>query len=775
LSLVRTLSSLVVIGGLAAGVAGLAVGLAVIDENARDLPDHAGLATYVPRTGSRILAEDGSLISRKVEQRRTFVPISKVPPLVLRAFLSAEDRNYYQHGGVDPVAVARAALSRFSGGGSGASTITQQVAKNLLVGNERSMSRKIREALLAMRMDRDLGKDRVLEIYLNEIYLGLGAYGIAEAAQTYFGKPLDQLAPVEAALLAGMPKAPSAFNPRRNPVRATERRNYVLRRMAEDGVIPAAAAESAEATAIALAPRGGRDGDGNPGSWFEDVAWRTANDSAGADRIGRQDVVVRTTLRPAYQAAAEAALKAGIVRADRALGYRGPIGRVRLPLGRAGAAIDLPAGAEDYVAGVVESFSGGEAVVALDGDRRVRLGAEGTRWAGAGPTGLFRPGDAILLDLSGTKPALAQAPEVDGALVAVDPRTGDVLALVGGFSYERSSFDRATQARRQAGSSYKPILYSAALRLGFDATSPLLDAPIALEQGPGQVDWRPADAKGAGHGGLITVRRALELSRNMATVRLLWDLGLDEMQDMARQLGVAPERALTYVSALGAVEVSPLQMALAYAAFADGGLARKPRYVTEVRSASGEVLASVPPDPGRPVLDTVASAQMCSILRGVVERGTARRAFQGFASPFSGKTGTTNSARDAWFVGFSPEISVAVWIGRDDNKALADDAGGGKVAAPVVREFLEGAGVRTSACPVPPEAQTVSVDPESGAASSGRNAVAEIVREIPELASTKARKPARPPPVAARPAPRRQAEPPPDPFPQETYVNADPE
>lgn len=770
MSLVRTLTALVVLGGLGAGVAGLSVGIAVIDAESRDLPDHASLATYVPRTGSRILADDGSLISRKVEQRRTFVPIGRIPPLVVRAFLSAEDQNYYRHNGVDPVAVARATLSRFGGGGQGGSTITQQVAKNLLVGNERSISRKIREALLAMRMDRDLGKDRVLEIYLNEIYLGLGAYGVEEAARTYFGKSLDALTPVEAALIAGMPKAPTAYNPRRNPMRAIERRNYVLRRMARDGVISEEAQSSAETVPIALAPRLSRDAAGEraAGSWFEDLAWRGASEAAGADRIGRQDVVVRTTLRPSYQAAAEAALRAGIVRADRALGYRGPLARAS---SRAPRPVDLPAGADDYSVGTVESV-GGEAVVAVDGGTRVRLGPDGTRWTGSTPAGLLRAGDVVLLDLSGARPVLAQVPEVDGALVALDPRTGDVLAHVGGFSYERSSFDRATQARRQAGSSFKPILYSAALRLGFDATSPLLDAPIALEQGPGQVDWRPADAKGAGHGGLITVRKALELSRNMATVRLLWDLGLDDMQDMARQFGVAPERPLSYVSALGAVEVSPMQMALAYAAFANGGVVRKPRYVTEVRAASGEPLSTLPPDAGHRVLDAVASAQMGSILRGVVERGTARRAFQGFPQPFSGKTGTTNSARDAWFVGFSPEIVVAVWIGRDDNRALADDAGGGKVAAPVVRDFVEAAGIRTTAIAVPPEARTVSVDPDTGTASQGKNAVSEIVREVPELPTAKPRsrpQPSRAPVARAAPE-RRVAEPPP-----QDYVNVETE
>ena len=728
--IVRTLFSLTVIAVAASSLAALAVILAAVERYGKDLPDHGYLATYVPRTGSRILSADGQLLSRKVEQRRVFVPYAQIPPLVVSAFLSAEDRNYFSHGGVDPTAVARAALS--GGAAGGGSTITQQVAKNLLVGNERSLGRKIREALLALRMDRDLGKQRVLEIYLNEIYLGLGAYGVAEAADTYFGKPLKDLAPAEAALLAGMPKAPSSFNPRRNAGRALERRGYVLRRMADDGVIDAAAWKTASATPIAVGPRKGSEiVDSGQDGWFEETAWKAATTAVGTEQAERQDLVVSTTLRPNLQKAADAALRNGILKADRALGWRGPLARVRLPVRWGDAELDPPPGAGDWETGVVEAV-GQEAVIALSADRRVRLGPDGTRWTGYAPASILRPGDVVLLDTSGSRPALVQMPKVEGGLAAVDPRTGDVLALIGGFSRERSSFDRATQAKRQAGSAYKPILYSAALRMGFDATSPLLDAPIALTQGQGLEDWRPNDAKGAGRGGLITVRRALELSRNMATVRLLWDLGLEEMQDIANRLGVAPEKPLTYVAALGAVEVSPLQMALAYSTFANGGVRPAARYVTEVRTRDGALLKSVPPDLDQRVLDPIAATQMATVLRGVVERGTARAAFAGFKMPVSGKTGTTNSARDTWFVGFSPEIVVAVWIGRDDNKELADGAGGGKVSATIVREFLERSGMTLTDFKPPQDAKTLAVDPTTGMPSSGRTAVTEIVRILPE-------------------------------------------
>lgn len=749
MSLVRTIASLTLLGLLGSGIAGLATTIAVVDHYAKDLPDHRHLASYVPRTGSQMLADDGSMTSRKVEQRRTFVPIAQIPPLVAKAFLSAEDRNYASHNGIDPVAILRAVASNASGSiVSGGSTITQQVAKNLLVGSERSFDRKAREALLAMRMDRDLGKDRVLEIYLNEIYLGLGAYGVAEAAETYFGKKLAALSPDEAALIAAMPKAPSAFNPVRNPSRALERRNYVLRRMVEDGVLPADGLAQIQALPIRLADRKREMGDETQDGWFDEAAWKVVSQELG-DVAQKQDVIVKTTLRPATQQAAQAALRAGILRADQALGWKGPEGRVRLPVDWSDPKLDPPEGSGDFSVGVVEAV-GAEAAVAIGPGQRVRLGSDGMRWTGRGVSALS-PGDVVLLDLSGQRPALVQVPDVDGALVALDPKTGDVLALVGGYSRQRSSFDRATMAKRQAGSSFKPLLYATALQMGFDATSPLLDAAIALEQGPNQVDWRPSDAKAAGKGGLITVRRALELSRNLATVRLLWTLGLEDIQPTLAGFGITPDRGLTYTAALGAVEVTPIQMASAYAAFANGGRRVVPRFVKSVTTRDGNALKTFDPVQGTPILDEIASAQMASILKGVVERGTARRAFEGFKRPFAGKTGTTNSARDAWFVGFSPEIVVAVWIGRDDNKALADDAGGGKVAAPVVRDFLEKAGVNLSDVPIPPSAKTVTVDPDSGLPS--RQGIVEIVREIPD-APVGARAAQRQPPRERAPAAR---------------------
>lgn len=730
---VRLVLGLGLLASVGIGAASMATGLAVVETYSRDLPDHRGLATYVPKTGSEILAADGSLLSKRTDQRRTFVTVGNIPQLVKQAFISAEDRSYFSHQGVDLIAVARAAVGHASGASaSGGSTITQQVAKNLLVGNERSVVRKVREALLAMRMDKDLGKDRVLEIYLNEIYLGLGAYGVAEAAQTYFGKSLDSLTVGEAALLAGMPKAPSSFNPVRNPARALERRNYVLRRMAEDGAIDVVAASAAIGQPIRLAERKHKENasDSQEG-WFQDLAWKQALSSLPNDLQSRQDIVVRTTLRPDLQTAADTALKAGIRRTDQILGWRGPLARVRLPVNWSAPELDPPAGSSDFSLGVVESV-GAEAVVALGPTERVRLGADGVRWTGRRLQEVVRAGDVILLDLLGGRPQLAQMPEVEGALVALDPRSGDVLALVGGFSRERSQFDRATQARRQAGSSFKPILYSGALEIGFDATSPILDAPIVIEQGPGMVDWRPADPQGRSRGGLVTVRRALEQSRNIPSARLSWTLGLQDVQDVARRLGISG--SMTNAAALGAIEVTPLQMAMAYGAFANGGSLVQPRYVNEIRSREGQLILREPVQ-SAPAIDPLAASQMASILKGVVERGTARTAFSGFGRNFAGKTGTTNSARDVWFVGFAEDVVVAVWIGRDDNKVLFQGAGGGRVAAPIVRDFLDHSGTSFT-LKEPPVAQglvPLVVDPSTGLPA--RSGQVELVRADSPLLS----------------------------------------
>lgn len=726
----RLLLSLLLVAGFAIGFAAFSVGVALVSENATDLPNHDALAEYRPSTGSIILASDGSLLARHADQRRTYVPYDDIPDAVVQAFVSAEDRNYWTHNGVDAIAIARAtATNVLNGTMIGGSTITQQVAKNLIVGDEDSLTRKIKEALLAMRMDEEIGKERILEIYLNEFYLGAGAYGVAAAAEAYFSKTLNQLTIEEVALIAGMPKAPSAYDPRNNPERAKERRDYVLRRMAEDGAITAEVAAAAIARPIALRLNMDRDSDVEVrGGWFATDAWESVKPIIEADESMSGDVIVRTTLVPAVQAAANAAMIEGIIAEDQRLGWRGPLGTTTLPVDWSAPELQPPAGSEAFVLGVVLEVADAARLSTRIGE--LQIDSKGVEWTGQGLAEILSPGDVVLVDDSGEHPVLAQMPDVEGAMVVLDPRNGDVLALVGGFSHQRSVFDRATQAKRQPGSAFKTLVYLTALELGYDATSPLLDATITLEQGPGLEDWRPSDAKGAGQGGLITLRRALELSRNIASVRLLWDLGLEDVSDLIGRLGIDFGQNVNYAIALGSGEVTPMQMALAYGAMANGGHVLTPRFVSSFEDDAGENMRSMPSGLGAVVVDPIATAQIGTILRGVVTDGTAKSAFDGFEGFFAGKTGTTNGSRDAWFVGFAGDVVVAVWIGRDDNRPLADGASGGRTAAAIARDFLDRArGSFELILPAVPETgvEVMTVDPATGMqATEGRN---ELVRE----------------------------------------------
>ena len=457
--------------------------------------------------------------------------------------------------------------------------------------------------------------------------------------------------------------------------------------------------------------------------------------------------MIKTTERPDLQAAAEAALRRGVMRADEAAGWRGVIAHVAFPVDWNAPEVALPPGAQMLKVAVVESV-GAQANLVLEDEKHVVLSQEGVAWTGKRLVDILRRGDVILIDLDGRQPRLVQIPQVDGAMVVMDPRTGEVQALVGGFSRERSVFNRVMLAKRQPGSSFKPIVYSAAFLLGYDAASPLIDASIVLEQGPGQVDWRPNDAKAAGKGGLITVQKAMELSRNVATVRLVWTVGIDEVSNIAKKMGFDFDK-MTYSVALGSLDVTPLQMALAYSAFANGGKIPRPHFITEINARAGALVRKFHDEPAQ-VLDPVVAAQMASLLRGVVERGTAAGAFKGFQRPIAGKTGTTNGFRDAWFIGFANDMVAAIWVGRDDNQPLAYNSEGGNVAAPILRDFLDVVGdkIALTPPPVPDGLVTVNIDENTGLPA--KNGIPELMREAPDAAqdapvsSTRPRRPQRP-------------------------------
>jgi len=755
---VRRLLSAVFLLGLIAAVLAAAVGTALVKREASGLPSVSAVGDRRPALTSRIFAQDGSLLGEFAEQNRTAVPLDAVPPLVQQAFVSAEDRSFWRHQGIDPVAIVRATLSNLRNRHSGrrmigASTITQQVVKNELVGDEQSMRRKLREALLAVHLEREIGKRRVLEIYLNGIYLGQGAYGVAAAADAYFGKPLSDLSLADAALLAAMPKGPANYDPVRRPDAALARRAYVLKRMAEDGAVSpeqAAAAQSEPLPRPSGHPLGG-PADG----YFAEEVRRQVIGTLGAPTLYRGGLTVRTSMDPQLQALAEKALREGLSEYDRRHGWSGPIGT--LPSGTkfsdpaswrpALLDVEQPAGAEDWRTAAVLGFErSGSAVLGMPDGSVARMAADGMRWArritarGLGPEprsprDALRQGDVVLV--AETAPGqfgLRQIPQVDGALVAMEVRTGRVLAVAGGFSHERSSFDRAIQSVRQPGSAFKPFVYLTAFQNGWDPTSPVMDSPVSIDVGGGAPRWRPG-ADGGGGWGLITARRALENSRNLASVRLLYELGLDQVGETARRFGVY-DSLPSFAAALGALEVSDLRLTAAYAMIANGGHRLTPTLIDSIVGPDGAVTArraDAPMDESARIADPVAVAQLTSVLEGVVRRGTAAQSLGRIPLPIAGKTGTTNDNVDAWFVGFTPDIAVGVHIGFDRPEPLGPDEFGGRSAAPIFGEFIKGALAlhppSAASFPVPAGAKAVTVDPASGEPSA--SGLREIVRATP--------------------------------------------
>ena len=726
MSLLRTLLAGTTLLAAAGSFAAASVGVAYVARIATTLPSHVSVDDWKPREGTTVLAADGTVLGLHAREFRKFVSLAGMPRLVIDAFVSAEDGNYWHHHGIDPKGVVRAALSNLRSGGGhveGGSTITQQLAKNLFLSPERTIDRKVREAILALKIDRDVGKERVLEIYLNQIYFGSGAYGVAAAAETYFGKTLAQLSPAEAATLAGLPQAPSAANPYSRPAKALERRNYVLKRMADDGRLASLAAAAAMAEPLVTVGRPQQPGPvSDPAYRYpEEHVRRLLVQKHGSDRIYGEGGSVRTFLDAGLQKIVHEELRRGLVREDRHAGWRGPLLRgVALPANWADERLASPAGAEDWAVGVVSDAGEDATVQTARGE--VILHGRDMEWATSSrrASRILHAGDAVLVADLGSGPELVQVPEVQGAVVVMDPSSGAVVAMDGGFSSETSEFNRATQARRQTGSVFKTFVFMAAMERGFDAMSPVLDSPIALDQGPGLEDWRPRNGeKGMG---LITLRRAAELSRNMATVRLLYDLGEASVASVASRAGFDLPGSLNYSLALGAAETTPLNVATAYSAIANGGYRVSPRFYEEQGAP-----APVP----MKVFDPVAVAQTSSVLEGVVHNGTASKAFDGFERPLAAKTGTTNESRDAWFVAYGPRFVAVSWVGRDDHKPLSRAASGGGTVAPVMRAILdraaEGGELRFDPFTLPDGARTVLADRQSGLQTEDGDVV-EIVR-----------------------------------------------
>jgi len=672
-----------------------------------DMPDAGDLINYRPATSTRVYAWDGTLIGEFSKERRIFVPYDQMPPRLVQAFLAAEDRNFFQHSGIDVTGLGRAMAKNVLNAArgrrlEGGSTITQQVAKNVLLGNQATFGRKLKEAILARRLEQTLEKEDILELYLNEIWLGYRSYGVAVAAYNYFGKPLNELTLAECAYLAALPKGPDNYHPLRRKANAMARRNWVLGQMAEIGWVSRAEADAGIKQDLKVQPGPSRASYRDADYFVEEVRLRGLN-TMGA-RLTEGGFYVRTTLDPRLQTAGRAALMDGLENYDRRHGWRGAWGSVNSLQGweQKAKARSAPAERRDWRAAIIEDPSG--RVRTIDGGAGALI-AEDIAWARAGRG--FKRGDLVWVEpAEGGGFHLRQTPQVNGALVAIEPYTGRVVTMVGGYSFSLSRFNRATQAMRQPGSAFKPFVYAAALENGYTPSSIVTDAPIELRGASADEVWRPQNYNRKFYGAM-PLRRGLELSRNAMTVRLAQGVGMKKIVEMGIKTGVVDRMEPVLAMALGAGETTPFRLTGAYSAFVNGGRKIQPHLIELIQDRDGKTIfradrRSCPrcksgydgdESPhldllGEQVMDPVTAYQINSMLEGVVQRGTATQV-RVLGRPIAGKTGTTNEYRSAWFIGYSPDLVVGVFVGFDDNRSLGEGETGGVSAVPIFINFMQ--------------------------------------------------------------------------------------
>ncbi len=751
--------------------AGLAIYLGAVT---KDLPDYEVLARYEPPVTTRVHAADGALMGEFARERRLYLPIQAIPDRVKAAFLSAEDKNFYTHPGIDVMSLVRAVATNVQNLGSGrrpvgASTITQQVAKNFLLDSSVSYDRKVREMILSFRIEQAYSKDRILELYLNEIFFGLGAYGIAGAALTYFDKSVNELTVAEVAYLAALPKGPSNYHPFRHTERALERRNWVIAQMMANGYVEPEEGAKAKATDLGVKPR--RSGTYLfAGEYFTEEVRRAIISRYGEDALYEGGLSVRTTLDPDMQVKARKALQNGLLKYDNLRGYRGPVTSIDIsgdwgvPLGEVDRLTDVP---EWQLAVVLESSKEGlkiglqpgrdvsgalvkeretASVTAKDMSWAMRVARDGKMTKANSPADVLAPGDVIYVEKSGEGFALRQVPEISGGMVAMDPHTGRVLAMVGGFSFSQSEFNRATQAMRQPGSSFKPILYAAALDNGYTPASVVMDAPVSIRVGNSV--WEPKNY-GGGAAGPSTLRAGIERSRNLMTVRLANDMGMQLVAEYAERFGVYDKMLPVLAMSLGSGETTVMRMVSAYAIMANGGKHIVPSLIDRIQDRYGKTVfkhdqrgcegcnaaswdqQSEPElvDNAEQVLDPMTAYQITSMMEGVVQRGTATTIAE-LGHPIAGKTGTTNEENDAWFIGYTPDLVVGLYMGYDRPRPMGKGSTGGGLAAPIFKEFM--AEVLKDKRPVEfrvPEGMTmISVDRKTGMRADGAGSILEAFK-----------------------------------------------
>lgn len=708
---------------LSAGIA-----FALIAYILSDLPDVNALKNYRPPLTTTIWSADGVLMAELADENRYMVEPSGLPPHVVWAFIASEDGKFYEHAGIDFAGIMRAALNNLRHGRvvQGGSTITQQVAKALLLTPERSFRRKFREIVLAFRIEENLTKDEIIRLYLNQIYLGHGSYGVEAAAKTYFGVRAENLTLTQAALLAGLPQAPSAYDPFRHPAEAAKRRSYVLEQMLSIGKITEAEYKKASAAPIQLATDENFFKKVSP--HFTEQVRRELDARYGTADILKGGYRVVTTMDSKLQAAAQKALENGVEAFDRKRGYRGII-RHQQEKNTDPFMKGSPPYAGQTTEALIVSVTDDQMTVLCRGEKYA-IDAESLEWAvgeGKTPRMRFTPGDVVLVKfglrrMGVLKAELHQDPTVEGALVSINAHTGEVLAAVGGYSFDKSQFNRVTQAKRQAGSAIKPFIYGAAIEKGLTPAHIVYDTPIVYDAPGLDEKWKPKNYSDKFYGP-TTIREALILSRNLVTIKVLQEIGMPGAVKFLRRAGIKSDLSPDLSLALGACNVTPLELAAAYGVFATGGFQHQPAFIRSVTDRDGAVdWRFTAPEETTPDIDPRIAFVINNMMQGVINEGTGTKA-RGLPVPSAGKTGTTNDARDAWFVGVTPDLITAVWIGNDDNTPIGKGETGGAISAPIWKEFMDKAVLkyRGGDFPIPDGIEFAVIDADTGTLANPRS------------------------------------------------------
>tara|TARA_B100000941_G_C28506466_1_gene557687 strand:- start:983 stop:3343 length:2361 start_codon:yes stop_codon:yes gene_type:complete len=682
------------------------------------LPDYKKLSNYQPPISSRVYSADGRLIAEYAIQKRLFVPFNSIPETVVNAFLSAEDKNFFNHPGIDAKGILRATFNNIKNLSQnkrleGASTITQQVAKNFLLTNEVSLKRKIKEAILAFRIERAYSKERILELYLNQIYLGQGTYGIAAASLEYFDKSIKELNYVDAALLAALPKAPSKYNPYKYPEVGKFRRDLVLKNLKDNGFITKKEFNTFKNTKLKLKKR--KIEIVNEANSYTEEVRRSVNENYGFEKLYSQGLSIKTPLNIDYQIKALNSLRAGIEQYDRRRGWRGVITNTYKNKNwkKTIKNLKLDPTLKWKFAEIID-LNNSEIKFKLIDNKKTQeieiLSHANLKWAikkNKNIEDIFKIGDIIFVKLETGNWKLKQYPKVNGGIIVLDPFTGDVKALVGGFNFKSSEFNRVTQAKRQPGSAFKPIVYAAALENGFSPNSIILDAPFVESQGEGLKNWKPENY-GKKFYGPSTLRKGIEYSRNLMTVRIANTLGLNKILELSKKLNIYEEIPELLSVSLGAAETTLINLTAAYASFVNGGKKIEPSLISRIQDRRGKTIFKVKnrecvgcekfiesskkypiiSNTNERIFSEETAYQMTSILKGAVERGTAKK-LRTLKVPLAGKTGTTNDNYDAWFIGFSSNLVIGVYIGFDNPRSLGKFETGSKAALPIFKNFVE--------------------------------------------------------------------------------------